>query len=99
MEESRDVDASIAFSRDVGFSAGELSPYIEELSDGFGIQFGHKIISPGGCFAVSIAEANLSWRFNVDNIGLLVPGVLIVDERGEVIVDEEWAVLIERTEQ
>ena len=95
IEKSGDVDACVAFSRDVGISVCELAPDGEELPDCLGIELGDDVVVPGGRLAVSVAEADLGGRLDVYHVGLLVPGVLVVDEGGEVVVDEEGAVFVE----
>ena len=94
IEGSRDVDSTIAFSRDVGISSLELSPGIEKFNDGFSVEFGDKVICPSGGLSVHVGKSYLSWRLDVEGVSLLVPTPLIVNEGTKGVIQDEGAVLL-----
>lgn len=99
IEHSRNVNACVALSRNIGISSLIFGPDVEKFTDSIGVELGDEVVSPSGGLGVHVRESYLRGRFNVEDVSFLVPAVFVVDHGSESIVDDEGSMLVEGSEK
>lgn len=92
-----DIDSGVGLSSDVEGVLQVLWVQAEEGDEGLEVNLGGGIIVP--LSLVRVRESNTRRRFEIQDAGIFIPGIIVVLEGSSVGQENEWSIFLDSTQQ